>query len=173
MNKILKAYVKGMDSFSTLMGKFVMSWVVGMIGILIYEAISRTIFNRPHIWAVEMAQFIMAAYYTLGGCYSHLIEGHVRMDLFYQRWSAKRRAIWDLITAPFLLFYLGILLVGAGQGIKYSWKYKQVTYSAWAPPVTPIKIIMAVGIALMTLQVISQFFKDMAIARGEEIKNEL
>jgi TRAP-type mannitol/chloroaromatic compound transport system permease small subunit len=36
-----------------------------------------------------------------------------------------------------------------------------------------IKIIMAFGILLMTLQVISQFFKDMAIARGEEIKNEL
>ncbi|MGQ9616508.1 MAG: TRAP transporter small permease subunit [Spirochaetota bacterium] len=170
MIKAVKTYVRTMDSISTVLGKFVMFWVVGMIGILIYETISRTIFNKPHIWAVEMAQFVMAAYYTMGGCYSHLIEGHVRMDLFYQRWSAKRRAIWDLITAPFLLFYLAVLLIGALQGIKYSLKYNQVTYSAWAPPVAPIKIIMAVGIALMTLQTISQFFKDIGMANGEEIK---
>jgi len=94
----------------------------------------------------------------IGGCYSHLIEGHVRMDLFYGRWSAKRRAVMDLITAPFLLFYLLILLTGAIQVVKYSWEFKQGSYSSWALPMTPIEIIMTVGIFLMLLQVISEFF---------------
>jgi TRAP-type mannitol/chloroaromatic compound transport system permease small subunit len=158
-----------MDSTSQVIGKIVMFWVIGMMGVLLFETVSRTVFNRPHVWAVEFSQFIMAAYYMIGGCYSHLIEGHVRMDLFYGRWSAKRRAVMDLITAPFLLFYLVILLTGAIQGVKYSWEFKQVSYSSWAPPMTPIKIIMTVGIFLMLLQVISEFFKDMARARGEEI----
>lgn len=158
-----------MDSTSQVIGKIVMFWVIGMMGVLLFETVSRTVFNRPHVWAVEFSQFIMAAYYMIGGCYSHLIEGHVRMDLFYGRWSAKRRAVMDLITAPFLLFYLVTLLTGAIQGVKYSWEFKQVSYSSWAPPMTPIKIIMTVGIFLMLLQVISEFFKDMARARGEEI----
>jgi hypothetical protein len=38
-----------------------------MMGLLLFESISRTLFDRPHIWVVEMAQFTMAAYYLLGG----------------------------------------------------------------------------------------------------------
>ena len=51
----------------------------------------------------------------------------------------------------------------------YSLKYNQTNYSAWAPPMAPIKIIMTVGIALMLLQAISIFFKDLAKLTGREI----
>ena len=159
-----------MESTSQVMGKIVMFFVLGMMGIQLFETISRTIFNNAHIWAVEFAQFVMAAYYTLGGGYSHLIEGQVRMDIFYHKWSPKRKATMDAITFSILAFYLGVLLHGAIKGIIYSLKYKQVSYSPWAPPVAPIKIIMTIGIILMLLQTISEFFKDLARARGEEIK---
>jgi TRAP-type mannitol/chloroaromatic compound transport system permease small subunit len=170
VNRAVKAYVRYMDSTSQLMGRIVMFFVLGMMGILIYETISRTIFNNAHVWAVEFAQFVMAAYYTLGGGFSHLIEGQVRMDIFYHKWSPKRKAFVDALTFSVLAFYLGILLHGAIKGIKYALKYKQVSYSAWAPPVAPIKIIMTIGIILMILQTLSEFFKDVARARGEEIK---
>lgn len=170
MNRAVKAYVRYMDSTSQLMGRIVMFFVLGMMGILIYETISRTIFNNAHVWAVEFAQFVMAAYYTLGGGFSHLIGGQVRMDIFYHKWSPKRKAFVDALTFSVLAFYLGVLLHGAIKGIKYALKYKQVSYSAWAPPVAPIKFIMTIGIILMILQTLSEFFKDVARARGEEIK---
>lgn len=170
MNRAVKAYVRYMDSTSRLMGRIVMFFVLGMMGILLYETISRTIFNNAHVWAVEFAQFVMAAYYTLGGCYSYLIGGQVRMDIFYHKWSPKRKATMDALTFSVLIFYLGILLHGAINGIKYALKYKQVSYSPWAPPVAPIKIIMTIGIILMILQTLSEFFKDVARAKGEEIK---
>jgi TRAP-type mannitol/chloroaromatic compound transport system permease small subunit len=108
----------------------------------------------------------------LGGCYSHLIDGHVRMDIFYEKWSIRRKAAVDAFTFIFLLFYLVILLIGAVQGVEYSWRYKQVSYSSWMPPMTPIKIIMLIGILLMLLQVLSEFFKDVARVHGEEIPRE-
>ena len=173
MTRAVKAYVRAMDATSRVVGNFVMYWVCGMMAILLFETISRTIFNHPHIWAVEFSQFVMAAYYMLGGCYSFLIEGHVRMDILYSRWSAKRKAVMDLITFPLILFYLVILLIGGFHAVHYAWTYKQVSYSSWMPPLTPIKILMVIGVVLMLLQVISEFFKDMARARGEEIKHEL
>ena len=63
-----------------------------------------------------------------------------------------------------------MLLLGGFISLEYSIKYKQKSYSSWAPPVTPIKIIMLFGMILMTLQVIAEFFKDLAKARGKEIK---
>ncbi len=172
MKNAVKAYVHAIDSTSRATGKLVMFMVFGMMGILLYESISRTIFNKPHIWAVEFSQFVMAAYYTLGGAYSYLIEGQVRMDIFYHKWSPKRKATMDVITFSILAFYLVILLHGAYKGITYAIEYKQVSYSAWSPVLYPIKIIMTIGIVMMMLQAIAEFFKDLARARGEDIPKE-
>ncbi|MDX9801180.1 MAG: TRAP transporter small permease subunit [Spirochaetia bacterium] len=170
MNKAAKAYVRVIDKTSRIVGKFAMSLVLGMIAILLYETISRTIFNRPHIWAVEMTQFVMAAYYLLGGGYVLLLDGHVRMDLLYHRWTTKQKALADVITFFIIFIYMVVLSYGAVQGILYAVKYKQVSYSAWSPSVVPIKIIMTLGIFMMFLQVISELIKDIAVARGESIE---
>lgn len=98
-----------------------------------------------------------------------LIGSHVRMDLLYNNWSAKKKAVVDVITFFIILLYLVVLIYGGFQGILYALKYKQVTYSAWAPQVAPIKIIMQIGIVMMLLQVIAEFIKDLAIIRGENI----
>ncbi len=140
-----------------------------MMGILLYSTISRTVFNVPLYWVVEMAQFTMAAYYLLGGGYSMQVHGHVRMDILYSRWSERKRATVDAVTVFFLIVYLGFLLFGGLSSTTYALTYGQKNYSAWAPPLAPIKIIMTTGIALMLLQAIAVFFKDVAKARGEPI----
>jgi TRAP-type mannitol/chloroaromatic compound transport system permease small subunit len=169
MPKAVKIFVQAIDATNKVVGKFAMYLVFGMIGVLLFESISRTIFDKPHIWVVEVAQFTMAAYYLLGGGYSMLLKGHVRMDLLYGRWSVKRQALADVLTGPFLMFYLVVLLIGAYSSIEYAVMYGQRNRSAWAPLMAPIKIIMGTGVLLMMLQTIATFFKDLAKARGEKI----
>ncbi len=168
MPKVVKAFVRYVEATNKAVGRFSMYLVFAMMGILLYESVSRTIFNQPHIWAVEMAQFLMAAYYLLGGGYSMILKGHVRMDLLYGRWSAQRQALADVLTAPFLIFYLVVLLIGAYSSIEYAVVYGQRNRSAWAPLMAPIKIIMGTGILLMLLQTIAAWFRDLAKARGGE-----
>jgi len=170
VNKFIKGYVDGITATSKAVGQLAMYLVFAMLGILFFETVSRTVFNRPWIWTVEMAEFVMAAYYTLGGAYTLLLDGHVRMDLTYAKWKPKNKALADVLTFAFAMLYLVILLVGGIISLEYSIKYKQRSYSSWAPQVTPIKIIMVAGMLLMTLQVIAEFFKDLAKARGKEIK---
>jgi TRAP-type mannitol/chloroaromatic compound transport system permease small subunit len=172
MPKVVKAYVGYIDAANKAVGKFSMYLVFAMMGILLFESISRTIFDRPHIWVVEMAQFFMAAYYLLGGGYSMILDGHVRMDLLYGRWPARRQALSDVITGFLLIFYMVFLLTGGISASKYALKYGQVNYTPWGPPLAPIKIIMTVGIFLMLLQVIATFFKDLAKARGKDLEKD-
>jgi len=167
---MLKGYVNGVTATSRAVGRFAMYLVFPMIGILFFETICRTIFNHPWKWTVEMAQFVMAAYYTLGGAYTLILDGHVRMDLFYARWSPKNKALADVLTFSIVIFYLVLLLIGGFMSLQYSIKYNQKSYSSWAPTVTPIKIIMVFGMVLMTLQVIAEFFKDIAKIRAEKKK---
>jgi TRAP-type mannitol/chloroaromatic compound transport system permease small subunit len=172
MPKVVKACVGYVDATNKAVGNFSMYLVFAMMGVLLYESISRTIFNAPHIWVVEVAQFLMAAYYLLGGGYSVILDGHVRMDLLYGRWSARRQALSDVITAFLLIFYLVFLLTGGISASKYALKYGQVNYTPWGPPLAPIKIIMTIGILLMLLQIIATFFKDLAKARGKDLAKD-
>jgi len=71
--EVAKAYVRYISAASRAVGKFAMYMVFGMMGILLFETVSRNIFNLPHIWVVEVAQFTMAAYYLLGGGYSLIL----------------------------------------------------------------------------------------------------
>ena len=83
MPKAVKKFVRSVDVINTVVGTFSMYLVFLMIGILLYEPIARNLFGKSSIWAVEMAQFTMAAYYLLGGGFSMILRGHVRMDLLY------------------------------------------------------------------------------------------
>lgn len=169
MSKIIKAYVRYIEAVNKTVGKFSMYLVIVLGCVLLFDAVARTLFNKPQIWAVEMAQFIMAAYYLLGGGYSMILKSHVRMDLLYGRWSAARQALSDAFTSLLLILYMVFLLLGGISGAKYALKYGQVNYSSWAPPMAPIKIIMAFGILLMLLQVIATFIRDVAKIRGKTI----
>ena len=169
MPKAVRVFVRAVDKTNTVVGIFAMYLVFMMIAILLYEPIARNLFGKSSIWAVEMAQFTMAAYYLLGGGFSMLLKGHVRMDLLYGRWSEKKKAKVDAWTSLFLIFYLVFLLWGAYSSIEYAVMYGQKNRSAWAPYMAPIKIIMGTGVLLMLLQAIATFFKDVAKARGEKL----
>ena len=167
MPKAIKTFVRYADAINRTVGRFAMYLIFVMMGVLLFESVSRGIFDSPHIWVVEMAQMTMAAYYILGGAYSVQLDAHVRMDLLYGRWSVRTRAIVDVVTGCLLLFYITFLLYGGISSTHYAIEYGQKNYSAWAPPMAPIKIVMTIGIALMLLQVIATFFKDLETARGE------
>lgn len=167
--KPIRLYVKAIDKINTIIGTMTMYFIFVMMAILLFESVTRSFFDSPNIWTMEMAQFTMAAYYLLGGGFSLLIHSHVRMDVLYSRWFTRKQAKVDVFTSFFLIFYLVVLLYGGISSTAYSIEYDQRNYSAWSPPLAPIKIIMVVGIVLTLLQAVACFFKDLATARGEKL----
>ena len=170
MPKPIKLYVRWVDAVNRVIGRCMMYMIFVLMGILLFSSISRGVFDVSYIWSVEMAQFMLTAYYILGGGYSMQLHSHVRMDLFYSRWSPRTQALADALTSGFLIFYLVWLLVGGISGTMYAIQYNQKNYSSWAPPLAPIKVIMCIGITLMLLQVVSVFFRDVAKARGKPLE---
>ncbi|MGE6240445.1 TRAP transporter small permease subunit [Ectopseudomonas guguanensis] len=168
MRKGIRVFVRGVDAFNRRVGRFAMYLIFAMLAVLLYSSISKTFFT-PSIWTLESAQFLMVAYFLLGGAYSMQLDAHVRMDLAYGRWSPRTRAVVDAITVLMLIFYLVMLLIGGISSTEYAIEYKETSYSAWSPYMAPIKIVMCFGIALMLLQAIATFFKDVYAARGETL----
>ncbi|MEM7041517.1 MAG: TRAP transporter small permease subunit [Pseudomonadota bacterium] len=168
MPSAVKTYVRLVDRMNRLIGRAVMYGIFLMMAILLWSSISKTFF-LPSLWTLEMAQFAMVAYYLLGGPYSIQLGSNVRMDLLYGNWTPRRKAWFDAVTVLFLIFYLGVLLYGGLSSTSYSLEYGERSATAWRPYMWPIKIIMCIGIFLMLLQAVAEFFKDIARIRGTEL----
>lgn len=169
MPRFIVNYVKVVDYLSTRIGRIAMYLIFVMIGVLLLDAVTRNVINIPLSWCIEMAQFTITAYYIVGGPYSMQLDSHVRMDLLYSMFSRRNQARLDCFTALFLVIYLVVLLIGAISSTMYAIEYDQRKFSLWNPSMVPIKIIMVIGIAMMLLQAISMFFKDLAKSRGIEL----
>lgn len=168
MPKPIRLFVRYVDAINRVVGLIAMYMIFAMVGVLFYSAITKAFFIPP-LWALEMAQFMMVAYFLLGGGYSIQMRAHVRMDLLYDTWKPRTRAMVDAVTVCFMIFYLALLLYGGLSSTSYALEYGERSYSAWRPYMAPIKIVMCVGIFLTLLQAIATFFRNIAEARGEPL----
>lgn len=198
MPKVIRAYVRGIDAMNRFIGRIAMYLIFALIGVLLWSSVSKTFFN-PSLWTLETAQFVMVAYYILGGPYSIQMGSNVRMDLFYGSWSVRTKALVDAFTVLFLIAYLAILMYGALSSTAYSlgyfgmeplqffWEllvtlvtegfgaageklgYLERSSTAWRPFLWPVKTILCFGVFLMLLQCLAELFRDIGRLRGVEI----
>ncbi|MBV7299440.1 TRAP transporter small permease subunit [Enterovibrio paralichthyis] len=163
----LATYVRWVESINYYVGRFAMYLIFVMLGILVYSSVTKTFF-LPSLWTLEMAQFVMVAYYMLGGPYSMQLGGHVRMDLLYGNWSPRTKTLVDSVTVIFLLIYLAVLLYGGISSTTYALEYGERSYSAWRPYMWPVKVTMCIAIFLMILQATAVMLKDFARLHAPE-----
>ncbi len=168
------AFVKIVEAVNYRIGRFAMYLLFVLMGILLWSSITKIgrdvgLPINPSLWTLEMAQFVMVAYYVLGGPYSMQLGSHVRMDLLYADWSPVRKAWFDAFTIVMVLVFLFVLLWGAVDSTVYSLQYGERNPSAWRPYLWPIKVIMCLGFTLMLLQSVAMFIRDIAAIRGVEI----
>ena len=190
MHRAVGGYIRAIDRMNHFIGRVAMYLIFVLMGVLAWSSISKT-FLSPSLWTLETAQFVMVAYYVLGGPYSIQLGSNVRMDLFYGDWSARTKAWVDGFTIFFLLFYLGVLFVGAVSSTAYSLGYfgtepfaffgdllvtlvtqgpdaaqqklgfLERSSTAWRPLIWPIKVVLCLGVLLMILQCVAEFFRDL------------
>lgn len=189
MLSLMRRFVSTVDAINFRLGRVMMYGIFVLMGVLLWSSISKTFF-LPSLWTLEMAQFIMVAYYILGGPYSIQLGSNVRMDLLYGEWSPRKKAWVDLVTVLLLIFYLCVLLYGAVASTAYSLGYwgsepfsffggllsgseeigrMERSSTAWRPYMWPVKTVMVLGMFLMLLQCVSEFLKDVLRLKGETI----
>ncbi|MFC5387421.1 TRAP transporter small permease subunit [Aquamicrobium segne] len=160
MSLFIKRYVQFMDGLSEWVGRFSMLLIYLMIMVLLFDVFSDKALGIIQNWTLETAQFSLAAFYFLAGPKTLKDESHVRLDLLYDRFSERGKAIIDSITIWLVIFYLVVLLWGGISSLQYSWATNQRLPSLWGPSLVPIKILMNVCIFLMILQSLAIFFRD-------------
>ena len=153
------------------MGQAMKWFVIIAAGFTCLEVTQRYVFSHPTMWGYETPIHIGAAMYVLAWGYVHREKGHVRVDVFYGRFSERTRARVDVVA--FLVLFLPV--IGFLTYQSFNWMVR--AYTIWEKstftylyiPIAPLRTAIFVGLLLFLLQGLAQFWRDLYMAvRGEQ-----
>lgn len=148
MGKILRI----IDSISEWSGKSCSFLVYAGILMLVFEVVARYFFDSPTVWAHGYSQRLFGSYFVLVGAFTLLQNGHVRIDIIYQRFSLRKRAFFDLINYLMLLIWSFVLIREGYSFFASSWAIREADEMVLAHPIYPVKFLLVIGVILITLQ---------------------
>jgi TRAP-type mannitol/chloroaromatic compound transport system permease small subunit len=113
---------------------------------------------------------LYGTHFILGGAYALRHGAFVNVEVFYMRFSKRKKAIVDLITWTMFYIFVGTLL---WKSLPWAWQslmIQEYTDSTWGPPVWPVKWTIPIAAFLMLLQGMTKTLKDACLAvTGREI----
>lgn len=155
-----------LDRVSLWSGEYVAFWSIIAVFVYYYEVVVRYVFNSPTNWAHEGMFLMFGMQYLVAGAYAMLTESHVRVDIFYAKFSARGKAFVDLLTSVFFFIFAGTLLMTGWTFAADAIGQNEVSFTEWAVHYWPVKCVIVLGGALLILQGISKVLKDAAIVFG-------
>jgi TRAP-type mannitol/chloroaromatic compound transport system permease small subunit len=164
--------VRVIDTISEWSG-WIFAWMMVplMLGTT-YEVIVRYAFNAPTIWAYDLSYMLYGAHFMLGAAYTLLKGGHIRTDIFYQKWSTRTQGWVDFLLYLFL-FFPGMIFfcwMGTQEGLHSLQIWERSDASPWRPVVWPLKMVLPVTAMLILIQGVSELIKSLHMAlRGRPL----
>jgi TRAP-type mannitol/chloroaromatic compound transport system permease small subunit len=137
--------------------------IVFVSGAIVYEVLSRGVFNQATTWVNETVIYGSSAVYLLVGGYALLHRRHVRIDLLLGMISPRAARNLDLVAMPFLIAYAFALIVAGGQLAWASFLQSEGTGSPWNPRIWPVKMCIPLAGLLLLLQAFSNLFRDLGL----------
>jgi TRAP-type mannitol/chloroaromatic compound transport system permease small subunit len=131
--------------------------------IVLVDVILRYVFNKPTTWAWDVNLQLLAVLALLGAGYCLLHEAHVRMDIVWVRLPVRGKAILNSITYLLFLFTISMLFWLSVSAASLSVQTGERYSSYLAPPIYPLKIVIAIGLLLLLLQGISKLVGEILI----------
>ena len=167
--QILGNIVHKLDAITKWSGSILAMLVYVMAAIMLFEVLSRYVWQRPTIWCLDTTTMVFGVYVVGIGAYAILHRAHIRIDVFYTRWSKRTQAVVDACT--FVLF-LSISVTLLWKSAIYGWASviaREHAMTVWGPPLYHWKMAVAVLALLFLLQGISNFIRDLTfiISRHE------
>ena len=132
-------------------GEYVAYWAVISVFGYYYEVIARFAFNSPTNWLHESMFLMYGMQYMLAGAYAYQCDQHVRVDVFYSKFSPRGKAIADIITSIFSFIFVFTLLWDQREvrARSQSGGNEEVSFTEWGVQYWPVKLMMPIGAALL------------------------
>jgi TRAP-type mannitol/chloroaromatic compound transport system permease small subunit len=163
----IENFLKYIDKLNEWVGRIVSYAVLFMVFTLTYEVFFRYVLNLPTIWVLEINQYVLCAYVALSGGYIMLHNSHVNVEILYEKFSPRTKALVNVLTSVFFFTVVIALLWKSSTMALEAWETSEESYSMLAAPLFPAKVTVPIGAFLMLLQGVAKLIRDIGtLVRG-------
>jgi TRAP-type mannitol/chloroaromatic compound transport system permease small subunit len=169
---IIEKYKKFVTLLNEKVTKYFAMWLVfPLIFALIYDCIGRYVFNHASSWSYDITWIMYGSLWVLGGGYLLSQNGHVRVDVLFERMPARMQSVVTILCYLLLFFPLTIALVYAcGTAAIQAYAVNQTTATTLLRiPTWIMRGTLFIGFALLLLQGLAQFLTEiLALIQGKK-----
>lgn len=160
------ALLRGLDALTERIGRGIAWLVIAMMLVQFTLVVMRYVFSIHSIVMQESVMAMHAMVFMLGAAWTLRHDGHVRVDIFYRKLSARGRAWVDLGGTLFLLIPVVLFIaIGSFGYVRSSWAILERSSDSGLPTVFLLKSLILVMMALLLLQGIAQLIRQALILR--------
>jgi len=172
--RFVRSLYRAIDRLNLWVGS-VVAWATALVVAVVFvDVVMRYAFKTSFVFMQELEWHLFAFIFLMGAGYTLLKDGHVRVDIFYQRLSPKAKAWINLLGVIFFL------LPGCYLVIATSWHFVVNSYKVLEGSPDPggipyrylVKACIPAGFALITLQGIALGLKSLLTLFGHDPEAE-
>ena len=173
----IKTITRWIDNMNEWVGSGVAWATLGLVLVVFVDVVMRYLLNKSYVFTQELEWHLFGFIFLIGAGYTLLHDGHVRVDIIYQRLGIKGRA-WTNLLGVILFLIPGCIMV-----ITTSWQFAANSFSMMEGSPDPggipfrfiIKGCIPVGFTLLLLQGFSlglhSFMQILGVEKEEEEKS--
>lgn len=158
----MKPYIEIIDRLNERIGKWVSWLTIVLVLVTCYDVIVRYIFRESSVAFQEIEWHLFAIIFLMGGAYTLKIDDHVRVDIFYTKFSVEKKALVDFIgSIIFLIPFCLMAIYSSKDFVVSSFIIKETSPDAGGLPARYIlKAFIPLSFVLLLLQGIALCFKS-------------
>jgi TRAP-type mannitol/chloroaromatic compound transport system permease small subunit len=167
----LGTFLARLDTVNHRVGRAAAWLTLILVIITMTDVTMRYLFNTSFVFVQELEWHLFAVMFLITAGYAHLLNSHVRVDIFYERFPPRVKAWVDLVGGIVFLFPTVFLLVWSS--IPFVAVSVQDLEGSPDPGGIPgrfvLKAIIPLGFILLGVQGVSETIKNLFRALGKEM----
>jgi len=170
----MEAIANWIDGLNEWVGKSV-AWLTTLLVVLVcFDVISRRLFSDTQAWVMELEWHLFALTFLLGAGYALKHNRHVRVDLFYAKFSKRDKALVNLVGhVLFLIPWCIVVGMAAGKYALTSYQILETSPDPGGlPALYPIKFAIVIGFMLLLLQALANSIRAYMDLRSSLEQND-
>jgi TRAP-type mannitol/chloroaromatic compound transport system permease small subunit len=168
---MIRGLLRGIEGLSEWSGRIAMGFTLLLVFLTAFETGERYLLNRSSSAIQELTWHLYAAIFLLGFAQTLREDGHVRVDIFYDRLPKRGKAAVNILSMVFLLIPFCLMMIGFSWG----WVVKAFLISEKSPDpgglpaLWVLKALLPVGFGLLLLQGLAEIVKNSRLLFGRKV----
>lgn len=170
--KFLQQYIRVVDGLNETIGRGVV-WLSSVLVLVVcYDVFTRYALKTSSVAVQELEWHIFALLFLIAAAYSLKHDRHVRVDVFYLKFSERGKAWVDFLGSLVFLVPLCIIAILASQHfVLNSFRIGEISPDPGGLPARYLlKSAIPLGFFLLLLQALSLSFRSLLTLLGKPLK---